>query len=524
MPYFDFHVHPTLKSMFSEKDSKTNPWEDLDVKKIPWVIRWCSEFQYILDSQSNPRQLIESGCNIVVVALTAPERSVTSANLLLQQSKGTLSRYLDPDQLALINHPNADPFALIMEDVEEVLLKPERFGITNKKVVLLKNGVQYNQFDESAVYVVFSIEGCHSLANTFDSAKITAKGVLENLDNILKVRGYPVISVNLTHFEQYSFCSHAYGILFFNNDAFMPKLKEINEEGITLVKACYERKVLIDVKHMSLGSRRFLTEQLRRRQDFININQPIICTHAGFTGLSLKDIPDYIQYQVIKNRDYDYILWNKPRGYEWNVATAFNPSSINLYDEEIISILESDGIIGLSLDKRILGYSRPPEDGAMNELAYEEQYISKKEKEYFLTKKVLGRKMDDFSCITSVEVLAGGDVNPALGAYHLCHFMAHLLHFIKVTQAAAYDWEMASTQICIGSDFDGMINPIWCCPSVNYLGEFKKDFIKKFPAFAMTNQHKVKLPGGFDIYGFANQLFFENGKNFVLERVRVMGV
>ena len=34
MPYFDFHVHPTLKCMFSEANAKTSPWVDIDVKKI----------------------------------------------------------------------------------------------------------------------------------------------------------------------------------------------------------------------------------------------------------------------------------------------------------------------------------------------------------------------------------------------------------------------------------------------------------------------------------------------------------
>jgi hypothetical protein len=41
-------------------------------------------------------------------------------------------------------------------------------------------------------------------------------------------------------------------------------------------------------------------------------------------------------------------------------------------------------------------------------------------------------------------------------------------------------------------------------------------------SFAHANRHEVSLPAGFDINKFADQLFFENGKNFVLNRLKIL--
>jgi hypothetical protein len=280
---------------------------------------------------------------------------------------------------------------------------------------------------------------------------------------------------------------------------------------------------MIDLKHMSLGARRFFMEVVRGLDDIVSILQPLVCTHAGFTGLSYQDIPDYIEFQEIRNEDYSYLLWGKPKLYESTDKIAFNPSSINLYDEDILAILQSGGMIGLSLDKRILGFSeansRPEE---LNGLAFEEEYISNAERPYFLSKRTVGRKLNDDFCITTQEVLEGGVVNPDASYYHLCHFMAHILQLIFVADKGGYDVSKALSQVCIGSDFDGLINPVWCCDTVNSLSRFKKEFIREFPFFARGNRQRVRLPAGFDVVAFANKLFFENGRDFLLQRIALL--
>ncbi len=521
MPYFDFHVHPTLKCMFSEADAKTSPWVDIDVKKIPWLLRWCTEFEYILGSQADLRMLNKNKADLIVVAIFVPERGMTENDLILKEAQTKLQVYLNPERLKKMNDGTLKPYPDLVNEDLDVLLNAQRFGITDKQVVALTKDVVFDENDASKIFVVFSVEGLHSLSPTLDKTKINKQTILDNLDE-LRAK-YPIILINITHLEQYPFINQAYGIQFVSNDDFKPTGNRYSQDGIDNVKHCYENNIIVDLKHQSLATRRMLIEDIRKRAEFQNILQPLVCTHAGFTGLSYNDIPDYIGYQKIRRKKYSYLLWGKPRLYHMHDLTmAFNPSSINLYDEDIKAIIESGGMIGLNMDKRILGYSeaenRTP---TADELAFEEEYISNDEKDVYLTKRYLGKKMTDSYCITTLEVLQGGDVNPQLGFYHLCHFMQHVLHFIKIAGQTA-DVNKALTQICIGSDFDGIINPVWCCASVNDLDSFKNQFIQYFPDFAKQNKDRVTLPAGFDVKQFADDLFFNNGKNFVMGRLKIL--
>ena len=56
--------------------------------------------------------------------------------------------------------------------------------------------------------------------------------------------------------------------------------------------------------------------------------------------------------------DLIQVKYHLPKGISskrGRVTTGFNPSSINLYDEELVEIIDSDGLIGISLNKRIIG-------------------------------------------------------------------------------------------------------------------------------------------------------------------------
>ena len=220
MPYFDFHVHPTLKCMFSEANAKTSPWVDIDVKKIPWILRWCSEFEYILGSQADLRMLNESKADLICVAIFVPERGMTNNSLILQQAKGTLHSYLNYDRLQKINNETLKPYPDLVNEDLDVLFNAARFGVTDKEVVALTKDVVFNPDDASKIYVVFSVEGLHSLSPTMDKTKIDCDTILNNLDE-LRAK-LPIVSINITHLEQYPFINHAYGIQFVADEDFRP--------------------------------------------------------------------------------------------------------------------------------------------------------------------------------------------------------------------------------------------------------------------------------------------------------------
>ncbi len=204
---------------------------------------------------------------------------------------------------------------------------------------------------------------------------------------------------------------------------------------------------------------------------------------------------------------------------------AFNASSINLYDEDIMAILASGGMIGFSLDKRILGYQEfEQETNGRDDFPLETEYISNQEENIFLgdgNVQISGAFTEDSANVmTWDELESGGVVDPALSEYHLKHFMAHVVHVMVVAQKNNYDVMAALQQLCLGSDYDGLINPVWFCETAVSLQDFKVQFESNFVRFA--NNSDVPLPNGFDINTFSNQLFFENGKNFVLNRLDVL--
>jgi microsomal dipeptidase-like Zn-dependent dipeptidase len=347
--------------------------------------------------------------------------------------------------------------------------------------------------------------------------------IISNIDDLKN--NVALLSINLTHMEQSPLCNHAFGMQFLSNEGFRPTGFKIEEKGIRVIKHCYENNIMIDVKHLSLGSRQHLYE-LRNSPEFAGLKQPIVCTHAGFTGISVKEIPDYLfAVRNFSKKGYSVFWQGKPVKYGDSPRPCFNASSINLYDEDIMEILLSGGMIGLSMDKRILGYQDfERESNGRDDFPLETEYISNKEQRLFLgsgkvtISKAFGEMMD--KVLSWDEIEEGGVVNPRVGEYHLKHFMAHVLHVIVLVGKNNYDVNTALNQLCIGSDYDGLINPIWICETTNSLERFKSEFEENFVRFAKVS--KVPLPAGFDVQAFSKKLFFENGRDFVMNRLDIL--
>ncbi|MEO6820881.1 MAG: hypothetical protein ABI266_01980 [Ginsengibacter sp.] len=521
MPFFDFHIHPTLKSLFSEKDDdlqlrKFSPWTPLDKSKIPFLLKCCTDFPSILQSQGNLAQLVASDCNLVCIALYIPEKDMLTADLLQKSTKGPLSIYLQKHKMDSIL--NGNPYQILRADDWLTLTDADQFGISNKKVKVIKKRSDYDENDQSTIHVVFSVEGCHTLSSELQNFDVDT--IIRNIDDLRN--NVALLSINLTHMEQSPLCNHAFGMQFLSNEGFRPSGFKIEDKGIRVLKHCYENKIMIDIKHLSLGSRQHLYE-LRRSPEFDDIRQPIVCTHAGFTGISVKEIPDYLfSFRKFSEKGYSVYWQGKPVKYGGTPRPCFNASSINLYDEDIIEILLSGGMIGLSLDKRILGYQDfEQESDGRDDFPLETEYVSNKEENIFLGngKVTISKAFVDFQdkVIGWDEIEEGGVVDPRMSDYHLKHFMAHILHVIVIAQKNGYDVMNALNQVCIGSDYDGLINPVWVCETANSLEHFKSEFEDNFVPFA--NDSTIMLPIGFDVKVFSKKLFFENGRDFVMNRL-----
>lgn len=516
MNFFDFHVHPTMKTLFGSNTQRLSPWTNLDIRLIPNLYRWCSEFEYIIRSQANLSQLLLNECRLVCVALYAPERDMLDNELIKNNADTKMSQYLNRAKLDAIIGNSITPYDLVVTEDLPNLFTPSRWGITNKSVVALTKANQYNEQKEDTIYTVFSVEGCHTLSRV-PLEQLTAQEVIQNLTD-LRTR-VTVVAVNLTHMQQSPLCNHAYGMQFIRKESFKPTGKGLPREGALVVEHCYRNKIMIDLKHMSLMARQHFYA-LRKSPMFQAINQPIICTHAGFTGIRIDEIKDFIfSARTFSGKDYIKLTVGKPALRCKGPQPAFNSSSINLFDEEIMEILNSNGMIGLSLDKRILGFADP--DATEDDYALEVEYISLREQKSFYSTKKTGDAFHQGRCITNAEVDAdAGEVNPRMGEYHLRHFMAQIIHLIRVCRTNQYDVNRALKQVCVGSDFDGMINPVWICDTIDNLSYFRDQFELSFVDFA--DDCDVKLPNGFNVKSFTDDLFYRNGRDFVMSRLNLI--
>lgn len=181
-------------------------------------------------------------------------------------------------------------------------------------------------------------------------------------------------------------------------------------------------------------------------------------------------------------------------------------SSINLYDEDILAIIGSGGLIGVSFDKRIIGFTEPYN----NQVTFDEEYLSAEE-----LKAIVGNSPDYSNQEENVfdEYTLSDDDKRNSILLDLRFFMNQIFHIITIGSTIV-SREEAARSICLGSDYDGLIESIDCCKTAAGMKKFYKLAKEKYPDLASE--------ANFNISGIENLIdwvFMESGKNFVLSRL-----
>ena len=260
------------------------------------------------------------------------------------------------------------------------------------------------------------------------------------------------------------------------------------------------------------------------------MDTPIVCTHAGFAGISWKQYPNYIFKRTQPNPDYYYLEICKPRG--WLDQTSFNANTINLFDEDIAEILRTRGLIGISLDKRIVGYTDP----RVTTYAPQDQPDQLLEIDYFSIDEYtdplmygnnnnFGGKTDNGESLFRDEIENISPTGTLFQDLHFKQLVNHLIHVYKVAkQNLSYinsiDWlapieplEAVKKHVCIGSDFDGLINPVSCAYSVEDLDELYDRFKSDFKSYFKEGTG-IDLSSG-DTKTIIDNFFYNNAKRFI---------
>ncbi|WP_020601727.1 membrane dipeptidase [Spirosoma spitsbergense] len=515
MPFSDLHLHPALKTQFGSSTNPVGLCELLMPSAIPPLPRLCSDFGLILSSQSNLSQLVANDVRLVCAALYAPESAITQARLLRSVR---VPRFLNIDRLDELAGPAYAPFQTILAELRTMLNPCAGSGLS------LRSLRQRSDFSDTAgvVNAVFTVEGCHSLVDSladFDHPDTLAQIMIRNLDALAERA--TIFSINLTHFQNFGFCGQAFGIQFIEDNRFFPTGNGLSPAAWTLIRHCQEKRVLIDIKHMSVKARHdFQTQMATEGYPF-----PIICTHAGFTGIPVSEYHTYVSRSVsIRVRgDSRQAEVAKPKKYLGGSSqTAFNATSINLFDDDLVHILKSGGVVGISMDSRILGYNpRNITDDAADAFVRDIDVLSSAEIAIFgdLSRNGRGQRENPFNALQNQDT-ADDDLRPGPNNQftHFQYFANHIIHLMNVAQQHHLDPIAALGQVCLGSDFDGLINPVTCTLTVEDYQRLRQQFIDFFPNLLRQATIGITLSGE-QTAGIADGIFYTNARRFILNRL-----
>ncbi len=573
-PYFDAHLHLVLKSVLAgyldrrteNSRQKRSPWRDLTVR-LP-----CFESEFA--SQSNLRQVKDSGGRIVVHALLSPDPPILEAGLL--QNLGPLvSIYGSSLKKARENTPwvNVSRELLALRQARDE--RPDTLHLPSSA----------GEVDPARLNILFSLEGAHNL---FDLDPVTGvpKMRMDLLDAFKQGQPVRLLYMNLTHLSQWSVCTHCYGMKFLDFFLTSQRIRsQLRPQGIglkmgiarPLIEKAYDTRsghpIWIDVKHMSLVSRLQFYELRKhqiRQEGLGNTDRPILASHVGVTGCSLRDLKEVLLKSrgipILADQTNVKVYWNK-RAKTGKQGIPFYPNTINLYDEEITEIINSGGLIGLSFDRRILGGKA---DRRIRGAFVNTEYFSRKEfyalfppqnvapvydlaPETMLSYNLLSQiysfdlpydpvvleRLSNMGVRYTSDTIdededfpdQGGAVSsehpdidlkdPVMARVHrriqegfredtifdLLLLANNIIHILHIGGPRAWN------HICLGSDFDGIIDPLTCCPDITHYGALRIPLLQML--FRLATPKELHVTDVSDMQQKLDGIFYQNGRGFL---------
>lgn len=391
-----------------------------------------------------------------------------------------------------------------------------------------------NHFDEidnsgNVINVILAIEGGHGFYtrnDVFDQENNPQEIIEALIDWKIQAKSGTkprLLYITPTHHAANCLANHAFAVPpdFAGNGinskagGFNPVANGITEKGEEFMKIALrqnqsEDRILIDIKHLSLRSRLQYYEIVDSLNAEDAANQiPIVASHFGVTGLSWTDsivntCSEFEADDKCYSVHYDESLWLN--GFKISDSDSptnekhiqFNPWSINLFNEEIMIIIRSKGLIGLSFDSRILGNETVAEerfskielqpllsiggidfrqkDEDNNYFFLPTNHISADDTRYPNDSSVATFRFNSFNSKSTTDLLA------------LCQ---NIIHIVRIGGNDAWN------RICIGSDFDGIINPIDCANDASRIPDMKNDFKKYIKLMAkMLNDYFIEKETG----------------------------
>jgi microsomal dipeptidase-like Zn-dependent dipeptidase len=417
--YADIHLHPTLKPFLIPEIG--TPWRDHDNATAKQRVSRTTE-----RTQSDFSKLFRANVRLVCLNLHLPERYLLSK---LLASPRLYQAMFKMDVEILRKLQASQPFAMLEEEIAFMrshLKDPD----SGREGVVARNWKHAQELlqDPDKLCILLCIEGAHCLGFEYDSddfptnkrfyryqiapAEVVDERLVEERVQWMVHQG--VFMLTLCHIAANHMGSQAMAAELRGLMRVLPnpiqslqpwgEYRGLSYVGQLLVRKCFERGILIDIKHCDSATRRQIY-QIAKEYAI-----PVMGSHVAFSGrkTNLEGLRMRRLFDTAEDRDK---------------AARFNPWDINLHDDDILAIHRSGGLIGLIMDERVLASVKAVKEarktGKWMQLLYNQ-----------------------------------------------------IEHAYKVIVEAGEDPRHALDHLCIGSDFDGLIDPIDSVPTVL---EFRHD-------------------------------------------------
>lgn len=400
--FADLHCHPNLKTYGHSFRPHRSPKADL------WYTEKASAIRRLIKrllgltrfSQCDLSTMSECGYSLAVVSLYPFEKGF----FINIAGKGAVSAFL-ADQITGISYErirniqsHTNYFHDLQQEYQYFLSGKRNKQIGSTEYSWHPIGCQQDWISSgdksNCVRVIFSIEGAH-VFNSGLGPFGRATNKQEVLGNVRAIKQwqYPPLFITFAHNFYNDLCGHARSL---DPIRYLVDQEQGIDTGITalgfavleeLLSESHGRRILIDLKHMSLKARLEFYDYLDQHWSAQKI--PLIVSHGAVSGTKLD--------------------------HEGLEHPLFARADINFYDEEIIKIASSAGLFAVQFDSRRVASTA--------EIA-----------------KIGWRGSDADIKLRSAALI-----------WNQIQYIAELLD-----SAGLFSWGTA----CIGSDFDGTINPL----------------------------------------------------------------
>lgn len=462
--FFDFHVHSTLKPyMLSAVDS---PWEDYDRAPPEERVRRTPKL-----TQSDYTKLLRSGTRVVCLALHPIERYLISAFTTRPLMYALVFR-MRLERVRQVLQSN--PFTILQQEYnlfQAYRMQPD--GLGQVYLVQRPEDLDAALADPHGLAVILAIEGAHALGFEFRNYEFPRIAGFSYEDFTPLDRG--TIRERLSWAAQKGVQMITLVHMVYNHLATPAKAIELRGAMAFLPNPYRSLRGVGQYRGLtSYGA--YFVEEAYRHGILIDVKH---CDHTArreiYEIAQEYGMPVVASHVAASGRSLTRRRAHTDKPRHRIQSQNFNPWDINLHDEDLVAIAQSGGLIGLILDERILA----------------------------------GEQL--------LAAVRSGQA-PLLEP-----FFQQIRYIYATLVAAGIPSRSAFQTLCIGSDFDGFIDPLDAVPTaLEYPSVLYPNLLKFF-----QSEYALFEGTGLSPQELTERLCFYNGiefwRRFLVQKVARQG-